>query len=43
MVNALLKLSDNSQDMNYFTVWLRFPHQSICMKRRFDAHNSIKV
>ena len=42
VVNALLKLPDISEDMNYFKVWLRFPYSSVSRKRRFDTHISLK-
>ena len=43
VVNAPLKLLVDSQAMNYFKVWLRFPYHSIWKKRRFDTHNISKV
>ena len=36
VVNTPLKLPGNSQDMNYFKVWLRFLYYR---KRRFNPHN----
>ena len=43
LVNVLLKLLDDSQAINYFKVWLRFPYHSICEKSRSDTHNIVKV
>ena len=42
VVNALLRLFGNYEDMNYFKVWLRFPHNSTFKKRRFQTYNISK-
>ena len=39
IVNAI----DDSQDINYFKIWLRFPCHSTCEKLRFDPHNIISI
>ena len=43
VVNVLLKQLGDSEDINYFKVWLRFPCHSTCEKRRFDPHSIISI